>query len=69
MKKSELKALLKVITEEVMAAKSNLNEDESVALFQKLETALKQHDWYYQYSDDPRIFRKGRGELLSLIHI
>lgn len=23
---------------------------------------LKKHDWYYQYSDDPRAYRKGREE-------
>lgn len=69
MKKSELKALLKVITEEVMTVKSNLNEDESAALFQQLETALKQHDWYYQHSDDPRIFSKGRGELREIFSL
>lgn len=25
----------------------------------KLETLLKQHDWHYEYSDDPRSYREG----------
>lgn len=25
-----------------------------------LETLLKQHDWYYQYSDDHRVWQRGQ---------
>ena len=27
-----------------------------------LETLLKQHDWYYQYSDDHRMWKRGKAE-------
>jgi hypothetical protein len=29
-------------------------------LKEKLENALKSHDWYYRMSDDPRAYRAGR---------
>lgn len=28
-------------------------------LKQKLEAALKSHDWYYPMSDDPRVYKRG----------
>ena len=27
-----------------------------------LENLLSKHDWYYEYSDDHRVWRKGRDE-------
>jgi hypothetical protein len=29
---------------------------------EQLETALKKHDWYYSYSDDSRVYRRGVDE-------
>ena len=29
-------------------------------LREKLEAALRSHDWYYMMSDDPRVYREGR---------
>lgn len=27
-----------------------------------LETLLKQHDWYYHYSDDHRVWKRGKAQ-------
>ena len=27
-----------------------------------LENLLSRHDWYYHYSDDPKVFAKGRDQ-------
>lgn len=69
MKKTELKALLKVITEEVVAAKNEAaGSDDAKAqeLLKQYNDLLKQHDWYYQYSDDPSEFRKGEASFSKI---
>jgi len=47
--------LRQLIREEI---KSILNED----LEDDLEKALKQHDWFYNYSDDGRAYKKGQAQ-------
>lgn len=34
-----------------------------------LERALKEHDWYYGFSDDGRVFRRGEASYIELIKI
>jgi len=31
--------------------------------FEELYELLKSHDWYYMYSDDMRVYRKGRDSM------
>lgn len=32
----------------------------------EFEKKVRTHDWYYDYSDDPSVWRRGRGELEEL---
>jgi len=41
--------------------KSLLNEDNSSEL-KKLEKLMKSHDWYYEMSDDNRVYKRGSAE-------
>lgn len=36
---------------------------------EEYKTALRQHDWHYQYSDDGRIYQQGQREASRLSHI
>jgi hypothetical protein len=36
---------------------------------QNLEKALKTHDWYYEFSDDHRVFTKGTAELKNIYNL
>ena len=47
-----------------------INEGDMDHLMQDLERELKQHDWFYYMSDDPRTYEKGtneQGELKRLL--
>lgn len=34
---------------------------------QQLESQLKGHDWFYQYADDPRAYRRGSEERQEIL--
>ena len=36
---------------------------------QTLETLLKNHDWFYQYSDDNRVYEQGKFEWFMISKI
>lgn len=40
---------------------------ERVVKKEDLETLLKQHDWFYMYSEDGRVFKKGKDSYLKII--
>lgn len=33
---------------------------------EEFKTLLKQHDWFYMYSDDPKVFRRGKAERIKI---
>ena len=35
-------------------------------LFEELESQLKNHDWFYEYSDDNRYYTAGKAEFLAI---
>jgi len=36
------------------------------AALDEFERALQQHDWYYDYSDDSRVWRRGNNQRIEL---
>ena len=73
MKKQNLKELVRqALTNEqdveVRADKIGGQEILSKAsnLLDNLELALKNHDWYYEMSDDPRIYDKGQSQISNI---
>lgn len=38
-------------------------------MLKEFEKALKEHDWYHDYSDDGRVWRKGVAEAENIIRM
>ena len=38
----------------------------SITSFSAFIAALAEHDWYFDYSDDSRVYRAGRNDLIAL---
>ena len=41
-------------------------EDDNSSDLEQLETLLKNHDWYFDFSDDHSIYKRGRGESIKI---
>ena len=44
-----------------------IREEIKSILLEDLEQDLKSHDWYFNYSDDGRVYRKGAQELENIL--
>lgn len=43
-----------------------INDMPTLMSFNEYETRLKNHDWYFEYSDDHRVWRKGKDTYTAL---
>lgn len=53
---------LDAIVQEARAFMSDEELIEFIAKLERLESLLKSHDWYYMYSDDHSVWKKGVSE-------
>lgn len=45
------------------------NEDDVIIVRKELEEALKWHDWYYEFSDDIGVWRRGQGNYERILNL
>ena len=47
----------------------NKNKINTTKLIEELESKLKSHDWFYEYSDDNRYYKAGQKEFLDIWNV
>jgi len=45
------------------------NKINTTKLIEELESKLKSHDWFYEYSDDNRYYKAGQKEFLDIWNV
>ena len=58
-----------IIDHERISEWMDLIERETETPLEKLEKALDSHDWHYEMSDDPHVFKRGTDERIEIHHL